>query len=741
VTAFLETTMDDRSPSSDSMFPLPSAAVLASRVAADLSLPAAGVAAAVALFDEGGTVPFVARYRKEATGGLDDEQLVGVNERLTFHRELEDRRRTVLQTIHDQGKLTPELKKAVLEADTRASLEDLYLPYKPKRRTRASMAKERGLEPLADRMWAQLDSSGSVEEIAAAFVDPEHEVEDTAAALKGARDIIAERIAETAELRAAIRDLMREAGVLTSKAARGKADQRSKFEDYYDFSEPVGRIASHRVLAIRRGEKEGWLGFRIEAPRERSVGILNRGVLATRPSIWEEQMRAAVEDGWDRLLSLQIETEIRLELKQWADQAAIDVFASNLRDLLLAPPFGACTVLAVDPGLRTGCKVVVLSDTGRLLDHGVVWPTKPREDIQGTDKALDRWHSKFGFGAAAVGNGTGGRETFAVVRAWAKKRGLDLPVVLVNESGASVYSASEVAREELPDQDVTVRGAVSIGRRMQDPLAELVKIDPKSIGVGQYQHDVEQKQLKERLDDVVVGCVNNVGVDVNTASASLLSYVSGLGESLAKSVVTYRDTIGSFPSRSALLDVPRLGAKTFQQAAGFLRVRGGHPLDDSAVHPERYDLVERIASDLRLEVRELIGDEAALQSIDSQRYFCDDVGRYTLDDILTELARPGRDPRGDVSVIAFRDDVNDVSDLEEGMELAGVVTNVTHFGAFVDIGVHQDGLVHVSQIAHRYVRDPAEELSVGQEVKVRVLEVDTERQRISLSIKDLLPRP
>jgi uncharacterized protein len=733
--------MDDRSPAAETEFPLPSAAVLASRVAADLELPTAGVTAAVALFDEGCTVPFVARYRKEATGGLDDEALVGVNERLTFHREMEDRRRTVLQTIHDQGKLTPDLRRAVEAAATRSALEDLYLPYKPKRRTRASMAKERGLEPLADRMWDQLDASGSVDAIAAEFVDPEREVADVDAALKGARDIIAERMAETADLRAATRDLMRESGVLSSKAARGKADQRSKFEDYYDFSEPVGRIASHRVLAIRRGEKEGWLGFRIEAPRERALGILNRGVLASRPSIWEEQVRLAIEDGWDRLLSLQIETEIRLELKQWADQAAIDVFASNLRDLLLAPPFGSCTVLAVDPGLRTGCKVVVLDDTGRLLDHGLVWPTKPREDVAGTEKALDEWHREFGFGAAAVGNGTGGRETFAVVRGWAKKRGLDLPVLLVNESGASVYSASEVAREELPDHDVTVRGAVSIGRRMQDPLAELVKIDPKSIGVGQYQHDVEQKQLKERLDDVVVGCVNSVGVDVNTASASLLAYVSGMGASLARSVVAHRDATGPFVARAGLLDVPRLGAKTYQQAAGFLRVCGGHPLDDSAVHPERYELVEKIAADLQRDVRDLIGDEAALRSIDSQRYFCDDVGRYTLDDILTELARPGRDPRGDVEVVAFRDDVNDVSDLEEGMELAGVVTNVTHFGAFVDIGVHQDGLVHVSQIAHRFVRDPAEELSVGQEVKVRVMEVDAERQRISLSMKALLPRP
>ena len=733
--------MDDFTIPAARTFSLPSTAVLATRVAADLALPAHGVAAAVALFDEGCTVPFVARYRKEATSGLDDEALAGVNERLAFHRDLEDRRRTVLQSIYDQGELSTELERAVLGVATRTALEDLYLPYRPKRRTRASMAKERGLEPLADRMQAQLESSGSVADIATGFVDPDKDVTDVDAALQGARDILAERIAETAELRARIRDLVREAGVMTSKAARGKADQRSKFEDYYDFSEPVARIPSHRVLAIRRGEKEGWLGFRITAPQERALGILARGVLASQPSIWEEQVRLAIEDGWERLLSLQIETEIRLELKQEADRSAIDVFASNLKDLLLAAPFGARSVLAIDPGLRTWCKVVVLHATGRLLDQGIVWPTKPREDVAGTHAALDRWHRQHRFDAVAVGNGTGGRETFAVVRAWAKNAGLELPVVLVNESGASVYSASETAREEMPDQDVTVRGSVSIGRRLQDPLAELVKIDPKAIGVGQYQHDVDQKQLKERLDDVVVGCVNSVGVDVNTASASLLSYVSGLGASLAKAVVTHRDVHGSFSSRADLLAVPRLGAKTYQQAAGFLRVRGGHPLDNSAVHPERYELVERIATDLDRDVRNLVGDESVLQTIDPQRYFCDDVGQYTLDDILTELARPGRDPRGEVAVIAFRDDVNEVSDLSEGMELAGVVTNVTHFGAFVDVGVHQDGLVHVSQIAHRFVKDPADELSVGQEVRVRVVSVDQERQRISLSIKDLLPRP
>jgi len=718
----------------------PSDDLVLRRVGSDVDVDVHRVAAVVKLLDEGNTVPFIARYRKEATGGLDDGQVVAVRDRLGFHRELEDRRETILSTIRGQEKLTPELEKAIFAAVTRTALEDLYLPYRPKRRTRASMARERGLEPLAERMFAQLETAGDPMVIAAAFVDADSEVPDAESALLGARDIVAERLAETVDIRTRLRDLCWREGVLTSKAARGKKDQRSKFEDYYDYHERVSRIPSHRILAIRRGEKEGWLSYRIAPEADHAVGLLTRDALSRHGSIWDEQMRLAVADCWSRLLSVQIETEIRLELKDTADADAIDVFAQNLRDLLLAAPFGARSVLAIDPGLRTGCKVAVLDATGKLLADGLVWPTVPRNDRAGTLKALDRWHAELGFEAVAVGNGTGGRETFAVACDWARERGLAVPVVQVSEAGASVYSASEVAREELPDQDVTVRGAVSIGRRMQDPLAELVKIDPKAIGVGQYQHDVDQKRLKERLDDDVVACVNSVGVDLNTASASLLSYVSGLGPTLARSIVAHRDAKGTFVSRRDLLAVPRLGAKTFEQCAGFLRVPGGHVLDNTAVHPERYELVERMASDLNRDVSDLVGRPEILQTIATERYFCDDVGRYTLNDILTELAQPGRDPREEFSAVAFRDDVHDVADLTDGMDLEGVVTNVTNFGVFVDVGVHQDGLVHVSEIAHRFVKDPADELHVGQRVQVRVKSIDRERNRIGLSIKDRLPR-
>lgn len=706
-------------------------------VAADLSLSAGAVAAAVELFDAGNTVPFVARYRKEATGGLQDSELADIQERLAYRRELEQRRRTVLESIDGQGKLTAELRRAVEAADTKTALEDLYLPYRPKRRTRATIAREKGLEPLADRMWEQLETEGDPSAAAAEFVDPEKGVADREEALQGARDILAERIAETAELRAMIRDLTRDRGDLISRAARGKKDQRSKFEDYYDFAQPARGLPSHRILAVRRGEKEGFLAYRIQPDPRQARSMLAAEVLASRPSIWSDQVRQASDDAYDRLLSVQIETDIRLELKKRADQEAISVFARNLRDLLLASPFGARPVLAIDPGYRTGCKTAALDATGKLLADTVVYPTQPRRDEEGTFAVLDRFHAAHHPEAVAIGNGTGGRETHAVVRRWLADRGLDIPAVLVNESGASVYSASELAREELPDKDVTVRGAVSIGRRLQDPLAELVKIDPKAIGVGQYQHDVDQKLLKEKLDQVVEGCVNSVGVDANTASASLLAYVAGVGPSLARAIVARRDSDGPFRRRSDLLDVAGLGPRTYEQCAGFLRVKGGDPLDDSAVHPERYGLVERIAGDLGLDVGALVGDPEAVGRVDRSRYLGGEVGGFTLDDILAELAKPGRDPRREFETVDFRDGVNEVSDLSEGMELAGVVTNLTGFGAFVDVGVHQDGLVHVSQIADRFVRDPADELHVGQKVRVKVLDVDVERKRISLSIKAL----
>jgi len=706
-------------------------------IAPEVGLGPASVSAVIGLLDEGCTVPFIARYRKEVTGGAEDVAISKTMERLKFHREFFERRQFILESIRGQDKLTPELQSAIERAATITELEDLYLPYRPKRRTRATIARERGLEPLAERMWAQEDPSGTPEELAAGFVDADKGVESAEDALKGARDIIAERVVETAEWRSEIRDLTWKRGDVVARAARGKAEEKSKFTDYYDYVEPVSKIPTHRFLAILRGEKDGFITYGITPDPEKARAILRRRATGGRTSIWTGHVEDAASDAYDRLLLHQIATDVRAELKEKADREAIDVFAANLGDLLMAPPFGSCHVMAIDPGYRTGCKVVVLSSTGRLLDHGVVYPTVPREDVAGAESAFDRWFKKYkDIAAIAVGNGTGGRETFSVARDYVKKRGHAAAVIMVNESGASVYSASETAREEMPDQDVTVRGAVSIGRRLQDPLAELVKIDPKSIGVGQYQHDVDQKLLKQKLDDVVVSCVNRVGVDVNTASASLLQYVSGLGAKLARSLVSHRDEAGPFTARTGLKKVPGLGAKTFEQSAGFLRVKGGNPLDDSGVHPERYTLVKKIASDLGRKVDELIGDSAAVRTIDIDRYVDDSAGVYTLRDILDELEKPGRDPREDFESVEFRDDVREMKDLNEGMVLNGVVTNVTHFGAFVDVGVHQDGLVHISKIADRFVRDPSDELSVGQKVKVRVMEIDLERGRIGLSIKD-----
>jgi uncharacterized protein len=709
----------------------------ASIIASELDISGGSAAAVIGLLDEGCTAPFIARYRKEATGGAEDATIAKTMERLEFHRAFHDRKQVVLDNINEQNKLTPELHAAIVATTTRTELEDLYLPYRPKRRTRATMAKEKGLEPLADRMWAQLDMSGDTLLIAGDFVEPDKGVESAEDALRGARDIVAERITENAEWRATIRDLTWTKGSIESRAARGKYEEKSKFTDYYDFSEPLKRIPSHRVLAILRGEKEGFLTYRIAPDAEVARSMLTERVLGGRSSIWADQVREAAEDAYDRLLAPQLQTEIRADLKLEADTAAIDVFASNLRDLLMAAPFGDRSVMAIDPGYRTGCKVVVLGPTGQLLDHGVVYPTAPREDVVGTEKAFDKWFEDFpDIEGVSVGNGTGGRETLAVVTHYVKASRPGVIALTVNESGASVYSASEIARKELPDHDVTVRGAVSIGRRLQDPLSELVKIDPKSIGVGQYQHDVDQKLLKEKLDTVVRSCVNNVGVDVNTASPALLAYVSGISSKIAKNIVAYRDSSGRFQNRKEFKKVSGLGEKTFEQAAGFLRVKGGNALDDSAVHPERYALVEKIASDLGRKVDQLIGDSKSVRAIDIKAYVDDTVGLYTLEDIVQELEKPGRDPRDDFEAVEFLDGVHDIEDLKTDMVMNGVVTNVTNFGAFVDIGVHQDGLVHVSNIADRFVRDPADVLHVGQNVRVRVMEIDLERRRISLSIRD-----
>ena len=703
-------------------------------VAAELSVQPRQVAAAAALLGEGATVPFIARYRKEATGSLDEVAVAHVRDRLAQLAELDERRAAILASLQERDLLTDELKQAVEGARTMTALEDVYAPYRPRRRTRATIAREAGLEPLADLLFERQDNADPAS-AAAAFVDAAKNVPDADAALAGARDIIAERVSDAAGIRARVRQLYWDQGTVHSRVVPGKEAEGVKFQDYYDWSEPVASIPSHRMLAIRRGEAEGVLRVRVAPPEGEALAAVEALTVRAPGRPAGEQVRLAAHDSYKRLLGPAIEGEIRFDSKKKADAEAIRVFADNLRQLLLAPPLGQKRVLAIDPGFRTGCKVVCLDAQGKLLHHDVVYPTaSSAAQVQQAGKTVCALVERFRIEAIAIGNGTASRETEAFVR------GLGLPpgvlVAMVNESGASVYSASEAAREEFPDQDVTVRGAVSIGRRVMDPLAELVKIDPKSIGVGQYQHDVDQGALKRGLDDVVVSCVNGVGVELNTASRQLLSYVSGLGPSLAGRIVSHRDEHGPFRSRRAILEVPRLGPKAFEQCAGFLRIRGGeHPLDASAVHPESYGVVDAMARDLGCAVTDLLRDRELRERIRPERYLTDRVGLPTLRDILDELARPGRDPRQEFEAFRFAEGVEKIEDLQPGMVLPGIVTNVTAFGAFVDIGVHQDGLVHVSQLADRFVKDPSEVVKVQQKVRVTVLEVDLPRKRIALSMR------
>ena len=703
---------------------------LHTRIAAELSLTPHQVESTLALFDEGATLPFVARYRKEVTGGLDERQLADVRDRAEYLRELEDRRGAILESIESQGKLDDALRQRISAADTKQTLEDLYLPYRPKRRTRATIARDRGLEPLADGIWSgELDDAGA-EHRAQEFVDPDREVATAADALQGARDILAERVAEDADLRARIRERTREAGIVRSTVVPGKEPAAAKYRDYHDFSQKLTDVPSHRTLAIRRGEAEDVLRWTIDAPVDELVRVLSSAVALRRAA--RQQLALVVDDAYRRLLAPSIEAELRTELKTRADADAILIFGSNLEQLLLAAPAGGRTVLGLDPGFRTGVKAAVVSKTGAVLETGTLFLHRS-DQFTLELRAMSHRH---GVDLVAIGNGTASRETEALVRS--SLDGVDgaPQILVVNEAGASVYSASDVARDELPELDVALRGAPSIARRLQDPLAELVKIDPKSIGVGQYQHDVNQPLLKKRLDEVVEICVNRVGVEVNTASASLLSYVAGVGPTLAKNIVVARDAKGGFRSRRDLLAVPRLGPKAFEQAAGFIRVRNGaHPLDATAVHPERYPLVERMAKDLGSALKELISNDALIDRIPLERYVSGDVGMPTLRDIVAELRKPGRDPREAFEVPSFREDVRTVADLKPGMRLEGVVTNVVAFGAFVDVGVHQDGLVHVSQLADRFVKDPNEVAHVGQKVEVTVVSVDLERNRIGLSMK------
>ena len=711
------------------------------RIAAELGVGVGQVAAAVALLDEGATVPFIARYRKEKTGGLDDTQLRKLEERLGYLRELEDRRATILRSIEEQGKLTPELARAINAAETKVELEDLYAPYKPKRRTKAQIAREAGLEPLAD---ALLQNPALVPETEAEkFVAPDKGIPDAKAALDGARHILIERIGEDAKLVGSLREWLWDEGVLRSTVRKGKEKDGAKFADYFDHSERIKDMPSHRALAIFRGRNEDILDVDLDVPHESdkphpaelkiraAFGIADRGRPADR---W---LLETVRLAWKVKLSISLSVDLLMRLKERADREAIAIFSKNLKDLLLAAPAGPRVTMGLDPGYRTGVKVAVVDQTGKLLETATIYPHEPQRDWQGALATLAALCMKHKVELISIGNGTASRETDRLVAELITKMPqLKLTKVMVSEAGASVYSASELAAQEFPDLDVSLRGAVSIARRLQDPLAELVKIEPKSIGVGQYQHDVDQTGLARSLDAVVEDCVNSVGVDVNTASVPLLARVSGLNRALASNIVAYRNENGPFPSRTALKKVPRLGPKAFEQAAGFLRIMNGeNPLDASAVHPEAYPVVEKIAAATKRPLKSLIGDRALLKSLNPADFADETFGIPTVTDILAELEKPGRDPRPEFKTASFQEGVEKIEDLKPGMQLEGVVTNVAAFGAFVDIGVHQDGLVHISELSDRFVKDPREVVKAGDVVKVRVKEVDVERKRIALTMK------
>ena len=702
-------------------------------IATSLELNQTKVANTLALLDEGCTIPFISRYRKEKTGGLDEVQIANISQWKDKLTELAKRKETICKTIDEQGKLTPELKSRIDSTWDSTTLEDIYLPYKPKRRTRAQVARQQGLEPLAQTILLQREPNP--QSVARAYV--KGDVKDVEAAIKGAQDIIAETISENEQTRQQVRNAFKREAIISSKVIAAKKDEEGaqKYTDYFDFSEPLRRCNGNRLLAMRRGESEGFLRVSISIDGEETTERLQRHYVRGRGAC-AQLVEEAVVDAYKRLIEPSVENEFAAASKEKADEEAIGVFSLNLRQLLLAAPLGQKRVMGVDPGIRTGCKVVCLDAQGNLLYHDVVYPFTPRGNEQAAKAQFQKIANRFKVDAIAVGNGTASRETADILRQAGHAAKPRIPVYVVSEDGASVYSASKTARDEFPDEDVTVRGAVSIGRRLMDPLAELVKIDPKSIGVGQYQHDVDQGKLKKSLDTTVESCVNLVGVNVNTASVHLLTYISGLGPTLAKNIVDYRRGNGAFTSRAQLKKVPRLGPAAFEQCAGFLRVDGAkNPLDNSAVHPERYTVVESMAKDMGCSVGQLIGNNEKIRQIPLAKYVTAEVGMPTLNDIVAELEKPGRDPREDLEEFAFDERVHTVADLVPGMLLPGIVTNITKFGAFVDVGVHQDGLVHVSQLANRYVADPAEVVKLHQHVQVKVVEVDTRRNRISLTMK------
>lgn len=713
----------------------------ASAIAAELKIREEQVSKTGDLIGEGCSVPFIARYRKEMTGSLDEVAVLAIRDRLSQMEELDKRRNAILRSLSERDLLTDELEKAVNSALNMTALEDIYLPYRPRRRTRATIALEKGLKELADILMDSASGKmGSIDPLAESgrFVDAEKGVGSAEEALSGARDIVAERVSEDRRSRVALRAIFARNGKLSSRVLNGKEESGAKYRDYFELEEPARACPSHRILAVLRGEREGILSVSAQPPAELCIIEMDK-IFIREENPASEEVRKAIRDGFARLAAPSLETELKNALKMKADREAIRVFSENLREVLMASPLGCAPVMAVDPGVRTGCKIVILDAGGRLVMDDVIFPFSGKKAEAEARVKVSRILEEHPVKAVAVGNGTAGRETEAFLRGIGLPG--DPPVILVNESGASVYSASKAAREEFPDMDVTVRGAVSIGRRLQDPLAELVKIDPRSIGVGQYQHDVDQKKLAQSLEDVVVSCVNSVGVDLNTASSHLLSYVSGLGPVLASNIISWRDSHGPFRSRLQLHEIPRLGPKAFEQSAGFLRVRDGeNPLDTSAVHPDHYGIVEMMARDLGCSIEDLVSEEGLREKVDLSLYTGPGAGLPTLRDIMTELAKPGRDPRRDFQSVSFSESVNSIEDLLPGMELTGIVSNVTAFGAFVDIGVHQDGLVHISQISEKFVKNPMDVVRTGQKVRVRVLEVEKGRKRISLSMKGILQK-
>ena len=700
-------------------------------VSSTLNISERQVENTIRLLDEGATIPFISRYRKEVTGALDEVQISNVKEQYDKLRELEKRKQTIITTIGEQGKLTPDLRTRLENSWNAMEIEDIYLPYRPKRRTRAEVAREKGLEPLAKILMIQTENNLDIK--AQAFV--KNDVVDTEEALKGARDIIAEWINENERARNMVRSIFRKEAIISSRVVKGKEEEAAKYRDYFDWSEPLRRCSSHRLLAVRRGESEGFLKVSIEPDSELCIERLE-GLFVKNATASAAQVNEAVRDGYKRLLKPSIETEFAALSKEQADDEAIRVFTENLRQLLLAAPLGQKRVMGIDPGYRTGCKLVCLDEQGDLLHNETIYPHPPKQDVVGASRKVTKLVEAYNIQAIAIGNGTASRETERFIANLRYDR--KLQVFIVSENGASIYSASKVAREEFPNYDVTVRGAVSIGRRLMDPLAELVKIDPKSIGVGQYQHDVDQMKLKRALDQTVENCVNQVGVNVNTASKHLLTYVSGLGPQLAQNIVDYRQKNGAFTQRKQLMKVPRMGEKAFEQSAGFLRIPGAeNPLDNSAVHPESYAIVERMAKDLNCTVRELIENKDLKKKLHLEDYISGTVGMLTINDIISELDKPGRDPRQTVKVFEFDPTVRTIEDLKEGQVLPGIVTNITNFGCFVDIGIKENGLVHISQLANKYISDPTEIISLHQHVTVKVIGIDLERKRVQLSMKDI----